>query len=288
MMDSKKIKNEEEINRNTETTNSELIDFQHLPKGHKPFSSFTIFSFVFGIIILICFYLYFTFNYVSPINTALQVGNIKVTNDTYNLVKTTLEKENPEITNELVNIFLSDTIILSEKAKELGIRAEKSEYEYLTDKYGAMAERIFLRERLEQYLDENATVTEEEIQNFYENNKKDYYVIDSKFKYYAVQSDSPMPSNYTPNINGKLQLKEGTLKQLRAYGIYEPSKGIFPINSTDGTYKYIIIVEGEMEYIPYEQVKENIKNAIYIQKTEGQITKFLEEGRAVYDIKYFR
>ena len=44
MMDSKKIKNEEEINRNTETTNSELIDFQHLPKRHKPFSSFTIFS----------------------------------------------------------------------------------------------------------------------------------------------------------------------------------------------------------------------------------------------------
>ena len=43
-----------------------------------------------------------------------------------------------------------------------------------------------------------------------------------------------------------------------------------------------------MEYIPYEQIKENIKNAIYIQKTEGQITKFLEEGRAVYDIKYFK
>ena len=246
-MDSKNVKNEKQINQteHSDMTNSELIDIQHLPRKHKLFSPVTIFSILFGVIILASFYFYFTLNYVSPINTALRVDNIKVTNNTYNLVKTTLENRNNEITDELVCIFLSDTIILSEKAKELGISVEKSEYEPLIDEYGSMAERILLRNKLREYLQENASVTEEEMKTFYENAKKDYYVANSKFKYYAVQSDSPIPDNYTPNATGELQIKEGTLQQLRAYGIYEPSKGIFQIESTDGIYKYIIIVEGK-------------------------------------------
>lgn len=290
-METKNIKNGETTNQNKQSTvvSSELIDIQHLPKQYKIFSSFTILSIVLGIIILVGFYLYFTLNYVSPINIALRVGNIKVTNETYNLVKATLEKNSPEISNELVCIFISDTIILSEKAKELGISVEKSEYENLIDEYGGLAERVALRNKLEKYLQENATVTEEEMKDFYEENKNAYYVVNSKFKFYAVQSDSPMPDDYIPNTD-ELYLQEGTLAQLQAYGIYEPSKGVFRIESDDADdmYRYIIIVDGEIEYIPYEQVKENIRNAIYIQKTEGQINNFLEEGRAVYDIQYFK
>lgn len=275
---------------NSKVKNSELIDIQHLPKKHKLFSPVTIFTIVTGLIFLGCFYLYFVLNYVSPINTALRVGNIKVTNDTYDLVKTTLEKRNKEITDDEVCIFLSDIIILSEKAKELGITAKESEYKSLIDEYGDMSERIVLRNKLNNYLEENASVTEEEMKTFYENNKTDYYYdADSKFKYYAIQSDSPMPDNYTPNGNSNLQLKEGTLKQLRAYGIYEPTKGIFQIESTeDGIYKYIIITDGEIEYLPYEQVKDSIKNVLYIQKTEGQINEFIKNGRTIYDIRYFK
>lgn len=275
---------------NSEVKNSELMNIQHLPKKHKLFSPVTIFTIVTGLILLGCFYFYFVLNYVSPINTALRVGNIKVTNDTYDLVKTTLKKRNNAITDDEICIFLSDTIILSEKAKELGITAEESEYQPFINEYGDMAERIVLRNKLNDYLEENASVTEEEMKTFYENNKTDYYYdADSKFKYYAIQSDSPMPDNYTPNGNSNLQLKEGTLKQLRAYGIYEPTKGIFQIESTeDGIYKYIIITDGEIEYLPYEQVKDSIKNAIYIQKTEGQINKFIENGRTIYDIRYFK
>lgn len=275
---------------NSKVKNSELMDIQHLPKKHKLFSPVTIFTIVTGLILLGCFYLYFVLNYVSPINTALRVSDIKVTNDTYDLVKTTLEKRNKEITDDEVCIFLSDTIILSEKAKELGITAKESEYKSLIDEYGDMSERIVLRNKLNDYLEENASVTEEEMKTFYENAKTEYYYDpDSKFKYYAIQSDSPMPDNYTPNGNSNLQLKEGTLKQLRAYGIYEPTKGIFQIESTeDGIYKYIIITDGEIEYLPYEQVKDSIKNALYIQKTEGQINEFIKNGRTIYDIRYFK
>lgn len=275
---------------NSEVKNSELMNIQHLPKKHKLFSPVTIFTIVTGLILLGCFYLYFVLNYVSPINTALRVGNIKVANDTYDLVKTTLEKRNNAITDDEICMFLSDTIILSEKAKELGITAEESEYQPFINEYGDMAERMILRNKLNDYLEENASITEEEMKTFYENAKTEYYYDpDSKFKYYAIQSDSPMPDNYTPNGNSNLQLKEGTLKQLRAYGIYEPTKGIFQIESTeDGIYKYIIITDGEIEYLPYEQVKDSIKNALYIQKTEGQINEFIKNGRTIYDIRYFK
>lgn len=275
---------------NSEVKNSKLMNIQHLPKKHKLFSPVTIFTIVTGLILLGCFYFYFVLNYVSPINTALRVGNIKVTNDTYDLVKTTLEKRNNAITDDEICIFLSDTIILSEKAKELGITAEESEYKSFINDYGDMSERIVLRNKLNDYLKENASVTEEEMKTFYENNKTDYYYNpDCKFKYYAVQSDSPMPDNYTPNEKDNLQLKEGTLEQLRAYGIYKPTKGTFQIKSTeDGIYKYIIIVEGEIEYLPYEQVKDSIKNTLYIQKTEGKINEFIENGRTIYDIRYFK
>jgi len=292
-MNPKNIKNEKSTNQakhndtTTDINDSELISINQLPKKHKHFSSIAFFSLLFGFILLVVFYFYFTLNYVSPVNTALRVGDIKVTNETYDLVKSTMKKQNKGITDDFISVYLSDTIILSEKAKELGLTVNKTEYQDLISEYGEMAERVVLREKLEKHLYDQAIVTEDEIKEFYENAKNDYYISDSHFKYCAIQSDSPLPAGYIPDTS-KLNAKEGTIDLFRAYGINNPTKGIFQVESEKGTYKYIIITDADIEYLPYAQVKDSIKKSLYIQKTDGKIKNILEDGRLSYTIRFFK
>lgn len=281
-----------EIEKETETAlqenpSAQPMTLQQITRKRKPMSTFALTSLLFGFILLGAFYIYFNLTFVSPINTALKVDNIKVSNQTYDLVMTYMKSENEEITDEAVSIYLSDTIILSEKAKELGLQVEESDYQDLVSKYGDMAERVALRGKLEEYIKEQAVVTEEEMKTFYENAKDYHYIADTHFTFYAVESNKPMPENYQVDTS-KMKPQEGTLDLLRAYGIYEPKEGTFQIESEEGTYKYIIIVDGDIEYIPFEQVKDSIREAIYIQKTDGQILDYLESGRLIYSIRYFK
>lgn len=273
---------------------SNLIGVQQLTPRRKPLSSAAIISLLFSLLTVIGMYLYFTLNYVSPINTALRVGGIHIDNQTFDQVKAYIVETNQnseeEVDDNFVSIYLADTAILSEKAKELGLSVTEEDYQDLADGYGKMAERVALRIKLEEFLKEEAEISEEEMKAFYEELKDDYYVVDSTFDFYAIQSDTPIPENYTFE-NSELTLQKGTLKQLRLYGISHPKKGVFLIESedkNDKSYKYIVIVSGELQYIPFDQVKDKIEETLYIQKTDGRILDYLQEGRVVYDIRYFR
>lgn len=273
---------------------SNLIGVQQLTPRRKPLSSVAIISLLFSLLTVIGMYFYFTLNYVSPINTALRVGDIRIDNQTFDQVKAYIVETNQnseeEVDDNFVSIYLADTAILSEKAKELGLSVTEEDYQDLADGYGKMAERVALRIKLEEFLKEEAEISEEEMKAFYEELKDDYYVVDSTFDFYAIQSDTPIPENYTFE-NSELTLQKGTLKQLRLYGISHPKKGVFLIESedkNDKSYKYIVIVSGELQYIPFDQVKDKIEEALYIQKTDGRILDYLQEGRVVYDIRYFR
>lgn len=273
---------------------SNLIGVQQLTPRRKPLSSVAIISLLFSLLTVIGMYLYFTLNYVSPINTALRIGDIHIDNQTFDQVKAYIVETNQnseeEVDDNFVSIYLADTAILSEKAKELGLSVTEEDYQDLADGYGKMAERVALRIKLEEFLKEEAEISEEEMKAFYEELKDDYYVVDSTFDFYAIQSDTPIPENYTFE-NSELTLQKGTLKQLRLYGISHPKKGVFLIESedeNDKSYKYIVIVNGELQYIPFDQVKDKIEEALYIQKTDGRILDYLQEGRVVYDIRYFR
>lgn len=269
-----------------------LFDVQSARLRTRRLSTTSIFSLVLSFVTLAAVYLYFSLTYISPVNTALRVNDIKVDNQTYDQVKAYLSKGNQgdgDIDN-MVSMYLVDTIILSEKAKELGLKVDEKEIEPFAEHYGKMAERVALRTKLEEFLKEEAkNITEEEMRDFYEKMKDDYYAVaDSEFQFYAVQSDMPIPDNYKLDTT-RLTLQTATLEELRAYGIHLPEKGVHQIESPENDiYQYIIIVDGEVVYLPYEQVKESIRNTLYIQKTDGQIQEYLQEGRIVADIDYFR
>lgn len=269
-----------------------LFDVQSARLRTRRLSTTSIFSLVLSFVTLAAVYLYFSLTYISPVNTALRVNDIKVDNQTYDQVKAYLSKgsQGDGGIDNIVSMYLVDTIILSEKAKELGLKVDEKEIEPFAEHYGKMAERVALRTKLEEFLKEEAkNITEEEMRDFYEKMKDDYYVVaDSEFQFYAVQSDMPIPDNYKLDT-ARLTLQTATLEELRAYGIHLPKKGVHQIESPENDiYQYIIIVDGEVVYLPYEQVKESIRNTLYIQKTDGQIQEYLQEGRIVADIDYFR
>lgn len=288
------LEQKKQNDQSVDIESSNLIGVQQLTPRRKPLSSVAIISLLFSLLTVIGMYFYFTLNYVSPINTALRVGDIRIDNQTFDQVKAYIVETNQnseeEVDDNFVSIYLADTAILSEKAKELGLSVTEEDYQDLADGYGKMAERVALRIKLEEFLKEEAEISEEEMKAFYEELKDDYYVVDSTFDFYAIQSDTPIPENYTFE-NSELTLQKGTLKQLRLYGISHPKKGVFLIESedeNDKSYKYIVIVNGELQYIPFDQVKDKIEEALYIQKTDGRILDYLQEGRVVYDIRYFR
>lgn len=271
---------------------SNLINVSQMNTKKRLPSTTSVISLAFSFLFIVVIYLFFTFKYISPINTAIRVNDIKVDNETYEIVKKYVLENNKNNTDESIDDFISkylvDTIILSEKAKELGLEVLEEDYKDLQKIYGRMAERVALRIKLEEFLKQEAeNITEQEMKDFYEENKNEYYIKNSSFEFYAVQSDKPMPENYQFDTS-KLTLTKGTLMQLRTYGIYLPKKGVNVIESDDGIYRYIIIVNGEVEYIPYEEVKERIKEALYIQKTDGQIQEYLQQGYSTYKIDYFR
>lgn len=272
---------------------SNLINVSQMNTKKRLPSTTSVISLAFSFLFIVVIYLFFTFKYTSPINTAIRVNDIKVDNETYEIVKKYVLENNKNNTDEksiddFISKYLVDTIILSEKAKELGLEVLEEDYKDLQKIYGRMAERVALRIKLEEFLKQEAeNITEQEMKDFYEENKNEYYIKNSSFEFYAVQSDKPMPENYQFDTS-KLTLTKGTLMQLRTYGIYLPKKGVNVIESDDGIYRYIIIVNGEVEYIPYEEVKERIKEALYIQKTDGQIQEYLQQGYSTYKIDYFR
>lgn len=271
---------------------SNLINVSQMNTKKRLPSTTSVISLAFSFLFIVVIYLFFTFKYTSPINTAIRVNDIKVDNETYEIVKKYVLENNKNNTDESIDDFISkylvDTIILSEKAKELGLEVLEEDYKDLQKIYGRMAERVALRIKLEEFLKQEAeNITEQEMKDFYEENKNEYYIKNSSFEFYAVQSDKPMPENYQFDTS-KLTLTKGTLMQLRTYGIYLPKRGVNVIESDDGIYRYIIIVNGEVEYIPYEEVKERIKEALYIQKTDGQIQEYLQQGYSTYKIDYFR
>ena len=242
---------------------------------------------ILGLSFFIAFYFYIVINNIYPINTALKVDNIKIDNVTYALIKNTLKNENKEITNNSINIFISDTIILSEKAKEIGLTVEKEEYADLVKKYGNFSKNFALREKLIKSLKDTAIVTNQEINYFYENLKNNLFVYNSTIKYCAVQSKKPITSNYE-SILDKTKIIEGNVYSLIKYGIHNPDEGIYLIDENDNIYKYIIIIDTNIEYIPLNTVKHKIEKAIYKQKTEGKIAEYINEGRLKYKIKYYK
>lgn len=243
-----------------------------------------------GFIVLITLYLFFILNYINPINTSVKVGDIKISDKDYDHVYAYMNEANgsEELDTGWVNLFISDTVILSEKAKEWGLDADPNRVEELQDKYGGFAERVALREALEKHLEEEASPTEEEMKQFYENTKNIYYIKDSDIDYYAVQSKQPLPEQ-TDDIEENWKLQSGTFSLLAAYGVETPEPGIYPLEpAEDGQYRYIIIKESRIEYIPFEKVKKNIENILYTQYTQGEISFILQSGRFSYDILYFR
>lgn len=265
---------------------SDLITIKELTKKKGP--SYAIIGLILGCVTLTIFYFYFITTNLSPINTAVKVNDIKIKNKTYDLIKETLRKDNDNIQDSWINIFISDTIILSEKAKELNINidTEGENYSKLVEKYGDFAERVLLRENLEKSLQKNAIITEDEIYNFYENYKDEFYINNSNIEYYAVQLDHPISPDYKRPNN--IPIKNGSIHLMRKYGIYNPKKHTYLIDESENSYKYIIITKCDIEYIPIDKIKDKIKDVLYKQKTDGVISEYLNNGKLTYNIKYYK
>ncbi|QUH22010.1 hypothetical protein [Alkaliphilus sp. B6464] len=246
------------------------------------------------IIILILFmallttYGFLHIKYISPINTSLKVGNIKVTNNEYDMILEKMENENVDDKIMLTNKYFTDIIILSEKAKELGITVTDEEFRTQNQINDIYNERAALVKKLEKHLEINAEITDEMIEEYYEKTKNVYYVDESNYEYYAFVSDNPFPENMNIEFD-KYNKSSGTIKDLLKYGIDQPELNKwYTIDTDDNKYRQIYIVNGNTIYLTLTQVKDSIKDSLFVQKTKGVIQQFLFEGYSKYDIGYYR
>lgn len=268
-----------------------INDITHKTYTNSNNKKYTLISIAIILLLFFSVYNFLYFKYISPINTAIKVGNIEVTNEEYDMMIEKLKNKkinNYNDYNLLVNKYFVDTIILSEKAKELGLTVTEEEINKQNEINYEYNKRVALIIKLKEYLKNNANITDDEIKNYYEKVKNILYVKKSKYEYYALVSDTPFSDNTKIDFS-KYKKSIGTIKDLMRYGIINPQKGKwYDVDLNDGKFRRIYILDGQITYIPLEKVKDEIKKSLYIQKTNGLIQNILNEGKSKYEINYYK
>lgn len=240
-------------------------------------------------VIIICTFVYYSKNYAAPKGIAANINNVKISNTQYDNILNYfkgLGDDNPDMQTK---VFLKNTIILSKKATELGLTVTNEEINKSKFAKVGFGKEDALVTKLYDYLEKNVSYSDENIKNFYEDNKNQLYVVSSSYDVYSIKSQKTI-TNETKLDFDKMPINTCDITTLDSYGIKEPQLNkLYDIGKTDdGFNRWLYIKSGETKYLALDNVKDSIKEILHQKGTEGKITEFLEEGSSKYKEEFYK
>ena len=273
------------MNRNTDDLNRDILNDEEFAKqlktlknlNSKSDNAFLIKSIIIFLICLIStigiMRLYTS--YLMPNNIALKFGTIKISNDTYEEVYEKFEDEDDTITH------IIDILILSEQANIEGLGEINKDITF--------AEREELSQKLiDKYKNESENVTDQDVINYYENNKYNY-IEGGTIDCYAFKLKDVIPDDFSLN---KSSLEKNTLDYSSFYssGIPYPVEGeIYFLGSVDNEYYYTSVEKTNLTYKDinnaniFEMVKEDLQFELY----QGRILEITDTMKQLETVEIY-
>ncbi|MFW6025082.1 MAG: hypothetical protein ACOCRX_01950 [Candidatus Woesearchaeota archaeon] len=221
---------------------------------------------------------------IAPPGIIAKVGKTKISNKSFEILK----KIEPEKDEQQLLLDLIDTVILYKAAVEKNITYKKSDLENY-DSYGELAKYFFVKDIYVEELSD-FEVNNKEIRSYYDNIKNTYYIKDSNFQAFAIQSNKKIKNiDMIPNKDKKNTFTTN-YQILKKHGIFDPQIGLNVIEENDETktFKYIVITKGEIDYIPFDSVKNKLKKDLYNKLLNEKIQNIILKGYEEYSINIYK
>lgn len=226
------------------------------------------------ILLLIVFVVYVGLElfYFSPINTALKVDSIKISDELYDQMLGELK----DIT--LTNKYFVDAIILSETAIEIGLDKDLRLY----DTNISFDKRLALTEDLRRYYRELNEVDEKEMMDIYTERHPLYY------EYIAIDTDKPITDFFDKDLS-KLKVSKGTVEDLHDLNIVNVGVNKwYELPKKDDYNRYIYVSKELPQEVSFEDTKLEIENEIREMFSKRTIEQLLEQNYLKHTIDYYR
>lgn len=224
------------------------------------------------VLITLLVYASVQFIYFSPIDTAIKIDKIKISNALYKEVL----KETNDIT--LANKHFVDNVILSEIAIEIGL----DEHLKKNDKSISFNRRLELVAALKAYYKQIKVVTDDDVLEIYNERYKTFY------EYIAIETTKELEDLLDEELDS-LKTSTGTIEDLNNLNIVTPNVfSWYQLPKNDNFNRFIHITKELPIEKTFEDAKTEIVDEIKEQFANQTLEKLLDQSYLKYTIFYYK